>query len=46
MSTAIEKPDETLSTVQPFEFSKEFTKQLKDFGPIKNGRHIKELATP
>ena len=35
MSTAIEKQDETLSTVQPFEFSKEFTKQLKDLGLLK-----------
>ena len=30
MSKAIEKSDETLSTVQPFEFTKEFTKQLKE----------------
>ena len=42
MSTAIEKPDETLSTVQPFEFSKEFTKQLKDLGLLKTVEHIKE----
>ena len=42
MSTAIEKPDETLSTVQPFEFSKEFTKQLKDLDLLKTVEHIKE----
>ena len=30
MSKAISKPDETLSSVQPFEFNKEFTKQLRD----------------
>ena len=42
MSTAIEKPDETLSTVQPFEFSKEFTKQLKDLDLLKTVAHIKE----
>ena len=35
MSKAIEKPDETLSTVQPFEFSKEFTKQLNDLDLLK-----------
>ena len=42
MSKAIEKPDETLSTVQPFEFSKEFTKQLKDLDLLKTVAHIKE----
>ncbi len=40
MSKAIEKPDETLSTVQPFEFSKEFTKQLKDLDLLKTVEHI------
>ena len=29
MSTAIEKPDETLSTVHPFEFSKNLLNNLK-----------------
>ena len=42
MSKAIEKPDETLSTAQPFEFSKEFTKQLKGLDLLKTVDHIKE----
>ena len=42
MSTAIEKPHETLSTVQPFEFSKEFTKQLTDLDLLKTVAHITE----
>ena len=42
MSKAIEKPDETLSTVQPFEFSKKFTKQLKELDLLETIDHIKE----
>ena len=42
MSKAIEKPDETLSTVQPFEFTKEFNKQLKDLDLLETVDHIKE----
>ena len=40
MSKAPEKPDETLSTVQPFEFSKEFTKQLKDLDLLECLSHL------
>ena len=36
------KPDETLSTVQPFDFSKEFSKKLKDLDLLKTVDHIKE----
>ena len=36
------KPDETLSTVQPFEFSKEFSKKLKDLDLLKTVDHIKK----
>ncbi|SVD24884.1 uncharacterized protein METZ01_LOCUS377738, partial [marine metagenome] len=36
------KPDETLSTVQPFNFSKEFSKKLKDLDLLKTVDHIKE----
>ena len=42
MSKAIEKPDETLSTVQPFEFTKEFTKQLKELDLLETVDHMKE----
>ena len=39
MSKAPEKPDETLSTVQPFEFTKEFTQQLKDLELLETVDH-------
>ena len=42
MSKALKKPDETLSTVQPFEFTKEFNKQLKDLDLLETIDHIKE----
>ena len=42
MSKAISKPDETLSSVQPFEFTKEFTKQLRDLDLLGTAEHIKE----
>ena len=44
MSKAIEKPDETLSTVQPFEFSKKFTKQLKESRFVRNNRSHKRAG--
>ena len=42
MSKAIEKPDETLSTVQPFEFSKEFTKSQHVHNPYLRNSHSKQ----
>ena len=42
MSKTISKPDETLSSVQPFEFTKEFTKQLRDLDLLETAEHIKE----
>ena len=44
MSKSLEKPDETLSTVQPFEFTKEFNKQLKDLDLLETIDHIKERS--
>ena len=42
MSVIQEKPDETLSTVQPFNFSKEFSNKLKNLDLLKTVDQIKD----
>ena len=42
MAKARKKPDETLSTAQPFVFTKEFTKQLKELDLLETADHIKK----
>ena len=36
------KPDETLSTVQPFEFTKDFESQLKKLDLLGTVKHIND----